>query len=269
MKPEAPPSSAAIRMMSVNWSKGTPADRTAQGRRRIAASRRQPCRRTGIFELEQVDVQVVEGPGGLDDRILAGLAVQVFARPRVHEVLDDHGHTRGAAIEDDLVTDGQRLGDQVRLTRGSLGRGRAVGAQLDEELEGVAALVQDPLSIQARVAVGARLALVAASLGRFGGDEQPAVRGERLRGGDGRDSVGRIGQQAAGGGRQDAGDVGLGDAQVVVARVDADGREHAAQRVALVHGDDGEHVAVSCDVVQRSRSGFGGVCHVVPSSTAG
>ena len=79
---------------------------------------------------------------------------------------------------DDLLADGQRLGDQVRLTGG---RGRAVGAQLDEELEGIAALVEDPLGVQGGVAVGARLALVAAPLGRFGGDEQPAVRGQRPR----------------------------------------------------------------------------------------
>ena len=133
-------------------------------------------RRTGVFELEQVDVQVVEGPGRLDDRVFAGLAAKVFARPRVHEVLDDHGDARGAAVADDLLADGQRLGDQVRLTRR---RGRAVGAQLDEELEGIAALVKDPLGVQVGVAVGARLALVTAPLGRFGGDEQPAVRGER------------------------------------------------------------------------------------------
>jgi hypothetical protein len=76
--------------------------------------------------------------------------------------------TGGAAVPDDLVTDGERLGDQVWLTRG---RGRAVGTQLDEELEGVTALVQDPLGIQGRVAVGTRLALVAAPLGGFGRDE--------------------------------------------------------------------------------------------------
>jgi hypothetical protein len=110
--------------------------------------------------------------------------------------------------------------------------------------------------------------VVAAPLGRFGGDEQPAVRGQRLGFGDGRDAVGRIGQQAAGGGRQDAGDVGFRGAQVVVARVEAHGREHAAQGVALVHGDDGEHVAVGRDVIQRSCAGFRGVCHVIPRSTA-
>ena len=223
-------------------------------------------RRTGVFELEQVDVQVVEGPGRLDDRVFAGLTAKVFARPHVHEVLDDHGDTRGAAIADDFLADSQRLGDQVRLT---LRRGRAVGAQLDKKLEGITALVKDPLSVQAGVAVGARLALVTAPLGRFGGDEQPAVRGERLGLRDGRNAVGRIGQQAGGGGRQDAGHVGLRDAQVVVARIEADSREHAAQGVALVHGDDREHVAVGGDVVQRSRSDFRCVCHFIPSSTAG
>ena len=78
MKPEAPPSSAAIRMMSVNWSKGTPADRTAHGRPRICGQPPAAFRRTGIFELEQVDVQVVEGPGRLDDGVFAGLAAKVF-----------------------------------------------------------------------------------------------------------------------------------------------------------------------------------------------
>src|SRR5690242_5602465 len=153
-----------------------------------------------------------------------------------------------------------RLGDQVGLTGGGA---RAIRTQLDKELEGVTALVQDPLGVQGRVAVGTRLALVAAPLGGFGRDEQPAVRGQRLRLGYGRDAVGRVGQQAGGGRRQDAGDVGLCDAQVVVAGVEAHGGEHAAQRVPLVHGDDGEHVAVSRDVVQGS--GLGGVGHVVPS----
>src|SRR5262249_36435107 len=133
----------------------------------------------------------------------------------------------------------------------------------EEELEGIAALIQDPLGVQVRVAVGARLALVAAPLGRFGGDEQPAPRGQRLRRGDGRDAVGRVGQQAGGGRGQHAGDVGLGDAQVVVGRVEAHRGKHAAQRVPLVHGDDGEHVVVRRDVVQGS--GLGGVGHCVPS----
>ena len=217
-------------------------------------------RRTGVLQLEQVDVQVIESPGRLDDGVFAGLAAQILPRPRVDEVLDDHRDAGGAAVADDLVADGESLGDQVRLTRA--GR-RAVGPQLDEELEGVTALVQDPLGIQGRVAVRARLALVAAPLGRFGRDEQPAVRGQRLRLGYGRDAVGRVGQQAGGGGRQDAGDVGLRDAQVVVAGIEADGGEHAAQRVPLVHGDDGEHVVVRRDVVQGS--GLGGVCHCVPS----
>src|SRR5207302_5798071 len=107
-------------------------------------------RRTGVLQLQQVDVQVVEGPGGLDDGVLAGLAAKILPRPRVDEALDDHRNTGGAAVADDLFADGDRLADQVRLARG---RGGAVGAQLDEELEGVAALVQDPLGVQSRVAV--------------------------------------------------------------------------------------------------------------------
>ena len=45
-----------------------------------------------------------------------------------------------AAVADDLFADGQGVGDQSAHR----GRGRAVGAQLDEELEGIAALVEDP-----------------------------------------------------------------------------------------------------------------------------
>ena len=190
--------------------RGQDRPRPVQDRRQSPAA----FRRTGVLQLEQVDVQVIESPGRLDNGVFASLAAQIFSRPRVDEVLDDHRDTGGAAVADDLVADGERLGDQVWLTGG---RGRAVGTQLDEELEGVAALVQDPLGVQGRVAVGTRLALVAAPLGRFGRDEQPAVGGQRLRLGDGRDAVGRVGQQAGGGGRQDAGDVRLRDAQVVVA----------------------------------------------------
>ena len=133
--------------------------------------------------------------------LLASLAAKILPRPRVDEVLDDHRDTGGAAVANDLIADGKRLGDQVRLAGG---RDGAVGAQLEEELEGIAALIQDPLGVQVRVAVGTRLALVAAPLGRFGGDEQPAPRGQRLRRGDGRDAVGRVGQQAGGGRGQHA-----------------------------------------------------------------
>jgi hypothetical protein len=52
-------------------------------------------------------------------------------------------------------------------------------------------------------------------------------------------------------------------AGVVIARVEADGREHAAQGVALVHGNDGEQVGIGGNVIQRSRSDFRGVCHVM------
>src|SRR5207302_10793899 len=41
------------------------------------------------------------------------------------------------------------------------------------------------------------------------------------------------------------------------------GGEQAAHCVPLVHGDDGEHVAVGRDVAQGS--GLGGVGHVIPS----
>jgi len=57
---------------------------------------------------------------------------------------------RCPAVADDLFADGQRLGDQVRLAGAG---GRAVGTELDEELEDIAALVEDPLSVQGRVAV--------------------------------------------------------------------------------------------------------------------
>src|SRR5207245_4258762 len=105
-------------------------------------------------------------PGRLDDGVFAGPAAQILPRARVDEVLDDHRDAAGAAVADDLVADGERLGDQVGLTGSRARGGRAVGTQLDEELEGVTALVQDPPGIEGRVAVRTRLALAAAPLGR-------------------------------------------------------------------------------------------------------
>src|SRR5580704_13405768 len=90
-----------------------------QDRPRPVQDRRQPpaaFRRTGILQLEQVDVQVSERPGRLDDGVFAGVAAQILPRARVDEVLDDHRDTGDAAVADDLVADGERLGDQVWLT---------------------------------------------------------------------------------------------------------------------------------------------------------
>jgi hypothetical protein len=52
-----------------------------QDRPRPVQDRRQPpaaFRRTGVLQLEQVDVQVVESPGRLDDGVFAGLAAQIL-----------------------------------------------------------------------------------------------------------------------------------------------------------------------------------------------
>ena len=69
-------------MTSVNWSKGTPADRTAQGRDRTAASRLQPSGEPGYSSFEQVDVEVVEEAGRLDNRIFAGLTAKLYPAAR-------------------------------------------------------------------------------------------------------------------------------------------------------------------------------------------
>ncbi len=77
------------------------------------------------------------------------------------EVFDHYRDARGAAVADDLFADGKRFADQVRLSRT---RGRAVGAQLNEELVGIAALVKEPSGIQLGVAVGTRLTPISSAV---------------------------------------------------------------------------------------------------------
>ena len=128
MKPEAPPSSKATFEHG-----GEVVERHAGGQHRpgTVEHRREPpaaFRRSGVLQLQQVDVELVERPGRLDDRVLAPLARQVLAGQRVDQVLDDRRDAHLAAVVDDLTDGLEALGDQVGLA-GARGAGgpRAAG----------------------------------------------------------------------------------------------------------------------------------------------
>ena len=173
MKPDAPPSSKATSRTSVNSSNGTPADSTAHGRSSTRASRRQPSGDARVLQLQQVDVELVERAGGLDDRVLAAPPGEVLAGQRVDEVLDHGRDADLPAVLDDLPDGLEAVGDQVGLAA----TGRAVGAQLREELVRVAALVEHPAGVRpgSRWVRGSPLKTPA--LRRLGRDQQPAVAG--------------------------------------------------------------------------------------------
>src|SRR4051794_25180004 len=104
MKPEAPPSSKAVRMTWLNSANGTPAERTAHGRSRIEASRRHPLGEPGYSSLSRSMSRSLRARAA--SMIASSRArPQLVARQRVDEVLDDHGHAGGAAVVDHLLAD--------------------------------------------------------------------------------------------------------------------------------------------------------------------
>ena len=113
MKPEAPPSSAAILMMVgevvEGHARGQDGPRSVQDSRLADAAGGEH----GILQLEQVDVQVVEGAGRLDDGILASLALQVLPGRAYTRFSMTTGTPVARPIADDLFADGESLGDQV------------------------------------------------------------------------------------------------------------------------------------------------------------
>jgi hypothetical protein len=129
--------------------------------------------RSGVFEFEEVDVQLVERGSGVDDRIFPRLAGELFARELVDKILNNGRQACVVAIGDDLAAYIKDLTYKIRFTHL---RPWPIGAQLHQEFDGVSALSGDPARVEFWVAVGARLAVVAIPDGRFGSNEQAAVR---------------------------------------------------------------------------------------------